>query len=91
MRFKFLKRGPKPVNPNQVPWYKNAFGFAMTGVGVGLVILGAEVYLIMQGRADGLPEQVATPLFGLSNALIGYAGGCIQARVEKPAPLETDE
>ena len=78
------------ADPNQVPWFRNAFGFA--GMGAGLIVLGlsAEIALLLQGVEGGLPEAVTTPLFSFASALAGYAGGCIEARKAAPPASTTD-
>ena len=63
-----------------VPWYKNAIVFAVLGLVFGGAIIAAEVVLLMRAHANGLPEAVTVGGLSLANLVIGYAGGCLNAR-----------
>ena len=91
--------GREPKQPKErkvnddIPWFKNAFVFTGIGVGIGLIVLGADVTLILHKVDGGLPEAVTTPMFNLAAACLGYAGACITHRTQQndPKPDPTEE
>ena len=84
--------GREPKQPKErkvnddTPWFKNAFVFTAVGVGVGLVVLVADVALILHGVEGGLPEAVSTPMFNIASGCLGYAGACITHRTKQNEP-----
>ena len=81
------------MSSEKEPWFKNAFVFCFFGIILAMIVLVADVYLLLRGVEDGLPEAITTPLLALASGITSYAGACITMRSKK-APQgggETDE
>ena len=62
------------------PWYKNGIALIAMGLTFNLIVLGLEVWLLLSGFNNGLPEAVTTVAFSAGSSVIGYGGACINAR-----------
>lgn len=80
---KYLRPQQRRVNGKQ-PWRLGTLGIVMVSIGAMLVmtVAVADTLLVLADHPGGLPEVVATSVFGVANIIVGYGGACLTARSE---------